>query len=376
MLDMGEVQRIAKSDDGAHQQQPAESKRSKDQEQRVTDNADQRDRYAVNHCKPAVVHDAAVPMGVDVARLAVGDVVDPQGERRYDNTQGRENGDQNTHGLGDISGSRICLPPHGNSLQPLPLRVRLRRRWIGARNARFMMGDLEGARQMNGWNKFFGSKALLALCMTAALPLAAHAQFPETPTVPAAMLNSPALKPPPGSNVAIVEFDDLECPACGAANPILMAAAKKYNVPWIRHSFLIPGHVWSRQAAINELWFDTKSKQLGDDYSNAIFGQQESIATLDDLHDATQKFAQAHGIAMPFIVDPQGKLADQVNADVNLAHALGLNRTPTIFVVTAHSHYPGHPFVETNDPSMLYAYLDQAVSATSGGAKHPARARK
>jgi protein-disulfide isomerase len=226
---------------------------------------------------------------------------------------------------------------------------------------------------MNGWKNFLGSKALSALCMAACLPLAANAQFPEAPKVPASMLNSPALKPPAGANVAIVEFDDLECPACGAANPILMAAAKKYNVPWIRHSFLIPGHVWSRQGAINARWFDLKSKQLGDDYRNTIFAQQDSIATLGDLHDATQKFAQQHGIEMPFILDPQGKLLAEVESDVDLAHALGLNRTPTIFVVTAHSHYPGHPFVETNDPSMLYTYLDQAVSATSGGAKHTAR---
>jgi hypothetical protein len=231
----------------------------------------------------------------------------------------------------------------------------------------------EGAVPMKGWTSWLGGKGFLAVAMAACMPLAAHAQFPETPTVPGPMLNSPALKPPAGANVAIVEFDDLECPACGAANPILMEASKKYHVPWIRHSFLIPGHVWSRQGAINALWFDLKAKELGADYQNTIFAQQDSIATLGDLNEATQKFAQQHGIAMPFVVDPQGKLAAEVEADVDLAHALGLNRTPTIFVVTAHSHYPGHPFVQTNDPSMLYAYLDQAVSATSGGEKHTAR---
>lgn len=228
---------------------------------------------------------------------------------------------------------------------------------------------------MMGWRGSFGLKGVLGLALAASLPLAAHAQFPEAPTVPASMVNSPALKPPPGANVAIVEFDDLECPACAAANPILMEAAKKYHVPWIRHSFLIPGHVWSRQAAINARWFDTKSQGIGDEYQNAMFAQQDSIATLSDLNQATQKFAQQHGIAMPFMVDPQGKLAGEVQSDVDLAHALGLNRTPTIFVVTAHSHDAGHPFVETNDPSMLYAYLDQAVSATGGGA-HTARARR
>jgi protein-disulfide isomerase len=226
---------------------------------------------------------------------------------------------------------------------------------------------------MTGRKSWSGNKGFLTLALATCLPLAAHAQFPEAPTVPGPMLNSPALKPPAGASVAIVEFDDLECPACGAANPILMEAAKKYHVPWIRHSFLIPGHVWSRQGAINALWFGEKSKDLDSEYQNYIFANQESIATLGDLNQFTQKFAQQHGMAMPFVVDPQGKLAAEVEADVDLAHALGLNRTPTIFVVTAHSHYPGHPFVETNDVSMLYTYLDQAVSATSGGVKHTAR---
>jgi protein-disulfide isomerase len=208
----------------------------------------------------------------------------------------------------------------------------------------------------------FGLAGFLFL---AGAPLAVHAQFPETPTVPESMLNSPALKPPAGSNVAIVEFDDLECPACAAANPTLEAAAKKYRVPWIRHDFLIPGHVWSPQAAVNARYFDTKSKQIGDDYRNQVFAAQQTIATRDDLNQFTQKFAQQNNLQMPFVVDPQGKFMGEIRADIDLAHALGLNRTPTIFVVTAHSHDPGHAFAQLSDPTMLYSYLDQAVSATS-----------
>ncbi len=30
-----------------------------------------------------------------------------------------------------------------------------------------------------------------------------------------------ALKPPPGAHVAIVEFEDMECPDCARANPLL-----------------------------------------------------------------------------------------------------------------------------------------------------------
>ncbi len=198
-----------------------------------------------------------------------------------------------------------------------------------------------------------------------AMQAVAHAQFSQESQVPQSMQDSPALKPPAGANVAIVEFADLECPACRAANPTVVAATAKYHVPWEFHDFPIPGHVWSTQAAVNARWFNDKQKGLGEEYRNTIYTEQMSLSTLDDLQQATQKFAGDHHIQLPFVMDPQGKLLDAVRADATLARSLGVNRTPTIFVVTAHSHDPGHPFVELNDPQLLYAYLDQAVSATT-----------
>ncbi len=211
------------------------------------------------------------------------------------------------------------------------------------------------------------SKLMVSLgCALALVPAASHAQFSQQPQVPQSMMENAALKPPSGANVAIVEFADLECPACGAENPTLMAAAAKYKVPWMRHDFPLPQHNWSFQAATNARWFDSKSPKLGDDYRNTIFAQQAAISTKDDLDQATQKFAKDHGVAMPFVVDPQGKLAAEINADRDLGRQLGVNRTPTVWIVTAHSHDPGHSFVQVTDPQMLYPYLDQAVSATAG----------
>lgn len=215
-----------------------------------------------------------------------------------------------------------------------------------------------GQRLVNGSALF-----VLALLSTSA-PMA-RAQFSQAPQVPQSMLESPALKPPGGANVAIIEFADLECPACGADNPTLMAAAAKYHVPWMRHDFPLPQHQWSFQAAVNARWFDEKSPKLGGDYRNTIFAEQASISTTDDLNQATQKFAKEHSVDMPFVVDPQGKLAGEINADRDLGRQLGVHQTPTIWVVTAHSHDPGHSFVQVTDPQLLYSYLDQAVSATS-----------
>ncbi len=194
---------------------------------------------------------------------------------------------------------------------------------------------------------------------------AARAQFNQ-PAPGTQVHDSTPLKPPPGARVAIVEWEDMECPDCGRANPLLKEAAAKYNIPWIRHDFPLAFHAWSFNAAVNARWFDTKSKKLGDDYRDAVFASQQSITTPDALAQFTQKFAQEHGVAFPFAVDPQGKLAAEVKADYALGQRVGIEHTPTIWVVTANSK--GAPFVEVVDRSKLYQLIDQALADTKASA--------
>jgi protein-disulfide isomerase len=207
---------------------------------------------------------------------------------------------------------------------------------------------------------------LLALCaLLFAQPLA-HAQFGAQR--PATQVHdSSALHPPAGARVAIVEFGDLECPACAAANPLLMQAAAKYGIPWVRHDILIPGHIWSPTAAVDARWFDEKSKRLGDDYRNSVFANQASIETLGQLVQFTQRFASAHGIALPFAIDPQGRLAAAVQADNALGIRTGVTLTPTIFIVTSDSK--GAPYVEVRDvQSQLFTTIDEALADTRSSA--------
>ena len=218
--------------------------------------------------------------------------------------------------------------------------------------------------------------AALSLSLALLPVAAASAQFLQEPSVPKAMLSNPVLQPPPGAKVAIVEFADLECPACRSANPILISAVAKYHVVWQRHDLLIPLHNWSAQAALYARWFDTKSKELGEAYRNSIFEQQPNIATKGDLDQVTQKFAKDHNIGLPFVLDPQGKLQAEIDHDRDLGHELNISRTPTIFVVTRGGHGSGYPVAQVTDPSMLSTYLDQAEAATTGPAPGATRARK
>jgi protein-disulfide isomerase len=202
----------------------------------------------------------------------------------------------------------------------------------------------------------------LFLSLAAALFFAAtaHAQFGEPPTTP--VHDSSPLHPPAGAKVAIVEFEDMECPDCGAANPVLKTAAAKYNIPWIRYDFPLPFHIWSKNAAVYARWFDTKSKKLGDDYRDYIFANQISIETPAEFTQITGKYAAAHGIALPFSIDPQGTLTALVNADYALGQRVGIEHTPTIWVVTSSNKNP--PWVEITDRSKLYQIIDEAIAAT------------
>ena len=84
------------------------------------------------------------------------------------------------------------------------------------------------------------------------------------------------------------------------------------------------------------------------------------------MADFTQKWAADHRIAMPFSVDPQGKLTAAVKADYALGQRIGMEHTPTIWVVT--DHCKGAPFVEVVDRRKLYQLIDQALADTKGAA--------
>jgi protein-disulfide isomerase len=198
--------------------------------------------------------------------------------------------------------------------------------------------------------------ALLALLAVST----ARAQFGAPATTP--VHDTSALKPPAGARVAIVEFEDLECPDCGRANPLLKEAAAKYNIPWIRHDFPLPMHNWSFQAAVNARFFDSKGGKLGDEYRDQVFASQISIETPDQLRQFTEKFAAAHKIALPFAIDPTGKFTQLVKTDYALGQKIGIEHTPTIWVVTSGAHTA--PFVEIVDRSKLYQIIDQALAAT------------
>lgn len=211
----------------------------------------------------------------------------------------------------------------------------------------------------------------LAACVALVLGArTASAQF-APPQVGTQVKDASALVPPAGARVAIVEFADLECPACAGANPLMKEAAAKYKIPWVRHDFLIPSHTWSRQAAINARWFDTRSKALGDEYRDQVFANQTTIFNLLMLRQFTSQFAASHHIELPFSLDPDNRLSAAVDTDNELGKRTGIVQTPTVFIVMAHSK--GAPFIEVTDRSKLFEMIDMALASTAPATRPAAR---
>ena len=171
------------------------------------------------------------------------------------------------------------------------------------------------------------------------------------------------LKPPAGVKIAIIEWQDLLCPACAHAFPIVHGAIAHYNIPLYEKDFTLPGHaafgnmegaVWARYLQ------DKVSTQIADQYRGAVFAGQSGISSRDDMEAFTRRFFQTHGLRMPFVADPTGEFAKEVLADKALGTKLGIQYTPCIIVVTQHE------WVHVTDVNLLYQTIDEELAKVGG----------
>ena len=164
------------------------------------------------------------------------------------------------------------------------------------------------------------------------------------------------LRPPKGAQVALVVFEDLQCPRCSMVAPLLAQASRTYKIPLVQHDFpLGPTHNWSFEAAVLARYFDTHSKEVGNAFRETVFAHQLEINP-QNLRGFAEKFAAEHQIGLPFVVDADGKLAGLVRADRELGVSLHVEHTPTIWVVS--NKRTGKSYVEVTDTNQLYVMID------------------
>lgn len=185
---------------------------------------------------------------------------------------------------------------------------------------------------------------------------------------PATKFKDPSVfHPPAGAKVAIIEWEDLECPFCARAFPTVHVAVKQHNVALVERDYLIHSHQWSAPAALTARYLhDRISPELATQFRREIFARQASINSRDDLARFTQDFFKRNGKQLPANVDPSGQLQREINEDIALGDKAGLTHTPTIVVASA-----GH-WTEVADLDLL----DKAIEAEQARAGRTATAAR
>lgn len=185
--------------------------------------------------------------------------------------------------------------------------------------------------------------AVLALCIGAA--------FAQDTSV---------LRPPKGAKLAIIAFEDLQCPDCAAAEPLLQEASTKYNVPLVRMDFPLPAHVWAWQAHVTARYFDTVSPAIGEEFRRWVYENQKSI-NRTNLRGMAERFADEHKLTLPEKLDPKGALDAKVQQAFQLAQELNIQHTPTVFVVS--ETHRSEPIVEGLERDPLFALIEEMKKA-------------
>jgi protein-disulfide isomerase len=198
--------------------------------------------------------------------------------------------------------------------------------------------------------RFWVFRAVAFLAIAAGVNFCARAQAQD----------SAVLKPPPGAKLALIVFEDLQCPLCARDYPLLQQAVRDYKIPLVRYDFPLAMHSWSFEAAVWGHYFDSKSRKLGDDFRGYIFEHQAEIAP-ETLRSFVEKFAGQQKIVAPFIPDPHGKFKAEVEAEQATGTRIGIKHTPTIYIVS--NNHTGPP-EEVVDANQLYQMIDAMKAET------------
>lgn len=133
--------------------------------------------------------------------------------------------------------------------------------------------------------------------------------------------------------VTVVEFSDMQCPACKAAQPIADEVKKMDGVKFaLRHFPLIQLHknAWTGARAAEA----ARMMGGGDDYVKKLFDRQSEWSTLDNPEEKLVSYAKEMGMLEDeFLKKLKSDETDKfVGEDFALGNRLKLQGTPTFYV--------------------------------------------
>jgi protein-disulfide isomerase len=205
-------------------------------------------------------------------------------------------------------------------------------------------------------------RTMIGLALLAA-PFATHAQFAGTGARDN-FRDTTILRPPIGSKVALIVFEDLGCPACARAHPFEVDAVNQTHVALLRYDFPIEAHVWTFSGAVCARYVqDTYGAEMAEEFRSAVFKSQSMYSSEDDIHRFLAMWLEKRGKKMPAVFDPGGKLGKEVTADAELGRRLNVEFTPTVVVVTRNNYQVVCGTKEgANDPAKILEVVKAAMA--------------
>jgi protein-disulfide isomerase len=163
--------------------------------------------------------------------------------------------------------------------------------------------------------------------------------FGTNPFAPARAKLKGAFGPSRGGQnppIDIVEFSDLQCPHCKAAQPILGKLAADFpQVRFTFQQFPLPAslHPWAMKAAQYADCAGQVNKDAFWKYVDAIFENQGGIA-LATADDKLKELATASGLDAGKVATcaDSPETAARIKKSMDLGAALEVNETPTVFM--------------------------------------------
>jgi protein-disulfide isomerase len=136
--------------------------------------------------------------------------------------------------------------------------------------------------------------------------------------------------------ITMVEFSDLECPHCKAAQPILEKLAGDFpQVKYIFQQYPLPAtmHPWAMKAALYSDCAGHANNQVFWKYIDSIFENQGSIA-LATADDKLKELATAAGLDAQKIAACAAlpETEARVKKSMELGQSLNVTATPTVFI--------------------------------------------
>lgn len=134
--------------------------------------------------------------------------------------------------------------------------------------------------------------------------------------------------------VTIVEFADFQCPACGAAHPIVKQILSDYKgkVTYVFRHFPLPMHKNAVSAAIAAEAAGEQGKFF--EYHDLLFNNQKDWGESTNSQELFLSYAEMLQLDTAKFKEALDKKAnaERIQTDQDAGIALGVNSTPTFFI--------------------------------------------